>query len=67
MAPKVNTEDLLDAGEVAAILGLSGRTAVSVYRSRYQDFPMPILEKSRMPLWLRADIEDWGRSRGRLK
>ena len=51
--------DLLDAAEVAAMLGLSSRRAVSVYRSRYEDFPGPAVEKGSCLLWRRADIEAW--------
>jgi predicted DNA-binding transcriptional regulator AlpA len=54
-------DDLLDAGEVAEIIGLSSRTAVSAYRGRYDDFPEPYVEKSggKCILWLRSDIERW--------
>ena len=31
---------LIDAGEVASILGLAHRNSVSTYRSRYVDFPV---------------------------
>ncbi len=55
--------DLVDATEVAGILRLTRRTSVSVYRSRYDDFPAPVIEKSRCVLWLRADIERWAASR----
>lgn len=53
--------DLLDAGEVAEILGLSTRSAVSAYRGKYADFPEPYIEKSggKCILWLRSDIERW--------
>ncbi|MGI8753589.1 MAG: helix-turn-helix transcriptional regulator [Acidimicrobiales bacterium] len=63
----MNTEDLLDAGEVAHLLGLSSRTAVSVYRSRYPDFPVPIVDKGYAKLWKRKDIQAWARETGRLK
>ena len=53
--------DLVDAAEVAQVLGLSHRNSVSVYRRRYDDFPQPVVEKSRCLLWLRADVESWGR------
>ena len=66
MAPDVNTEDLVDANEVAQMLGLSHRNSVSTYLRRYDDFPQPIIERSggRTRLWLRTDIEAW-RSRER--
>jgi predicted DNA-binding transcriptional regulator AlpA len=62
----VDPADLLDAHEVAALLGLARREAVSTYRHRYRDFPAPIIEKSRCALWLRADVEAWARETGRL-
>jgi predicted DNA-binding transcriptional regulator AlpA len=51
--------DLLDTEDVAALLGLSSRRSVSVYRSRYADFPAPHITRGRCVLWLRADIVDW--------
>jgi predicted DNA-binding transcriptional regulator AlpA len=61
----VDPADLLDAHEVAHLLGLARREAVSTYRRRYRDFPEPTIEKSRCVLWLRADVEAWARGRGR--
>lgn len=55
--------DLIDSAEVAATLGLSSHRAVSVYRSRYDDFPVPAVEKGRCVLWLRADVETWAATR----
>jgi predicted DNA-binding transcriptional regulator AlpA len=61
---QVDPDDLVDAGEVAAILGLSDRNAVSVYRRRYADFPEPRVTKGqKVVLWLRQDVEVWGRAR----
>jgi predicted DNA-binding transcriptional regulator AlpA len=64
-SPKVlvETDDLLDANEVAELLGLANRTAISVYRSRYPDFPEPVVIKAACWLWLRGDIETWRHSR----
>ncbi len=65
-APPVTDFDpdlLVDANEAAMILGLRQRTSVSVYRNRYADFPRPVIEKGKCVLWLRADIEAWGRGR----
>jgi predicted DNA-binding transcriptional regulator AlpA len=57
----INPDDLLDAGEVAEVLGLARRQAVSTYRARYSDFPEPRVSKNSgmCDLWLRADIEAW--------
>ncbi|MGI8755317.1 MAG: helix-turn-helix transcriptional regulator [Acidimicrobiales bacterium] len=61
----VNTDDLLDAGDVAALLGLTHRSAVSTYRSRYDDFPEPVMVKGsgKCVLWRRQDVETWKASR----
>lgn len=62
---KIDLDDLVDAGEVAEILGLARRQAVSTYRSRYPDFPAPALEKNsgKCVLWRRQDIEAWQKAR----
>lgn len=61
----VDTDELLDAGEVAALLGLARREAVSTYRGRYRDFPKPVVEKNsgKCLLWRREDIEAWAVTR----
>jgi hypothetical protein len=60
----VDPADLLDSTEVAEILGLASFRAVSVYRSRYSDFPSPTVDKRGHALWLRADVEAWAKARG---
>jgi predicted DNA-binding transcriptional regulator AlpA len=67
MTPKVNTEDLIDAHEVAAILGLAQPNSVSLYQRRYADMPRPVvnLGPNRPLLWLRPEIEAWARSNPR--
>lgn len=55
--------DLVDTDDIAEMLGLSSRRAVSVYRTRYDDFPTPAVEKGRCVLWLRSDVEAWFSSR----
>ena len=67
MAPKVNTEDLIGAAEVARILGLAHHNSVSTYLTRYDDFPRPVVDvaESRIRLWLRPDVVAW-RDRGAL-
>lgn len=68
MGEKVDLADLIDAGQVADLLGLSRRGAISTYRSRYDDFPEPVRSSDggRCLLWLRQDIEGWARATGRL-
>lgn len=50
--------DLLDASEVAELLGIKRR---SVYHmARYLDgFPQPAVVKGRSPLWERRQVEAW--------
>ena len=67
MAPRVNTEDLIDSQGVAEILGLSHRNTVTTYLRRYPDMPRPVVELGigRVRLWLRAEIEAWAKRTGR--
>lgn len=52
-------EDLLNAAEVAELLGLSSRTAIATYRSRHEDFPVPVIQKGTCVLWARPDVKAW--------
>ena len=65
MAPKVDTEDLVDAKGVAELLGLAHRNTVSVYQRRYPDMPRPIVDlgSGRAKLWLGSDMKAWAGSR----
>jgi predicted DNA-binding transcriptional regulator AlpA len=60
---KVDLDDIIDAAGVGDLLGLAHRNSVYVYRSRYPDFPNPVLEHGRCLMWLRSDIEKWMRHR----
>lgn len=68
VAPLVRTEDLIDAHEVAAILGLSHRNSVATYQRRYPDMPRPVVERGdgRTKLWLRSELQRWALKTGRL-
>jgi hypothetical protein len=61
MPRRVVLEDLIDAHDVARILGLSQRNTVSQYQRRYPDMPRPVLDlgPGRPSLWLRPQIERW--------
>ncbi|HWL44116.1 MAG TPA: hypothetical protein VNQ73_14335 [Ilumatobacter sp.] len=61
--PEIEPDDLIDSAEVAAVIGQENRNAVSVYRSRYADFPKPFVERGRCVLWLRADVLAWAAGR----
>ncbi len=67
VSPRINTENLVDAVEVARLLGLSHRTAVNTYLARYPDMPRPVIDLGprRPRLWLRQEIESWARTRTR--
>src|SRR5579875_381249 len=67
--PLVPTEDLIDAVEVARLLGLSHRNTVSQYLIKYPDMPRPIIDlgPSRPRLWLRPDVESWIVRRGPVR
>jgi predicted DNA-binding transcriptional regulator AlpA len=58
---RVALEDLIDAHDVARILGLSHRNTVSLYMRRYREMPRPVLDlgRGRPSLWLRPEIERW--------
>ena len=62
----IDPDNLIDTHDVATLLGLSSPRAVSVYRSRYDDFPTPLINRGtgRCLLWLRADVERWAKARG---
>jgi predicted DNA-binding transcriptional regulator AlpA len=62
---RIDPGDLVDPREVAAIIGMTNPSGVSVYRRRYPDFPDPVVEKARCILWLRQDVERWARRTGR--
>jgi predicted DNA-binding transcriptional regulator AlpA len=63
----VDPNELIDATEVAELLGLSHRTSVSVYQARYPDMPRPVVERGprRLKLWVRSDIVAWATGVGR--
>lgn len=61
MPRRVVLDDLIDAHDVARILGLAQRNTVSQYQRRYPDMPRPVLDlgPGRPSLWLRPQIERW--------
>lgn len=61
----VELADLLNAREVATLLGLAHREAVATYRRRYPEFPSPAIMKGTCVLWIRQDVEAWARATGR--
>lgn len=63
MKQLINPDDLLDSEQVAELLGLASRRAVSTYRDRYPTFPAPVVDRERCKLWHRVDVEAWKASR----
>jgi glutathione-regulated potassium-efflux system ancillary protein KefG len=57
----VNTEELCDAHEVAAMIGLSHPNSVAGYLRRYREMPRPVIDlgRGRSRLWLRPEIASW--------
>lgn len=58
-------EQLIDASEVAEILGLTEPRGVYVYQNRYKDMPRPIVDrgKNKVKLWYKPEIVDWNNKR----
>lgn len=65
MSPLVATEELIDAHDVAGILGLTHPNSVSTYLKRYDDMPQPVVDlgPGRPRMWLRPEIESWSSRR----
>jgi hypothetical protein len=61
MGRMVDVDDLIDAQEVARLLGLKHRTSVATYQRRYPLMPRPVvdLSASRTRLWLRSEVAEW--------
>jgi predicted DNA-binding transcriptional regulator AlpA len=65
MGRKVDVDELVDATDVARILGLANPTSVHVYSARYSDMPLPVIDRGprRAKLWLRSEVVEWHRRR----
>jgi predicted DNA-binding transcriptional regulator AlpA len=57
--------DVVDAGEIAALLGVS-RQRVHQLRQEHPDFPCPVIERARAIFWQRTQIERWAKRYGYL-
>lgn len=66
MSPVVDTRHLIDAHQVADLLGLAHSNSVHTYQRRYPDMPRPVLDlgEGRSRLWLRPQMQRWVRGRG---
>lgn len=65
MGRMIDSDDVIDAREVAEIVGLSHPNTVAQYQKRYSDMPRPIIDmgQGRCKLWLRSDVLAWNASR----
>lgn len=61
----VQTEDMIDAHGVAALLGLAHPNSVSTYQRRYEDMPRPVVDlgRGRCKMWLGAEVKAWDEQR----
>ena len=62
MGRKVDVDDIINAAEVADLIGLSHRNGVYQYRHRHPDFPAPLITHGRCYMWHRGDIKRWIRA-----
>lgn len=62
----VNTYDLINATEVADMMGLTRQRVVQLSAER-DDFPTPVYDERRTRLWRRDDIRQWGQDNGYIK
>jgi predicted DNA-binding transcriptional regulator AlpA len=65
MGRRVDVDDLVDAHDVAELLGLAHATSVHLYQRRYPQMPRPVLDRGgrRARLWLRTEITAWMKTR----
>jgi glutathione-regulated potassium-efflux system ancillary protein KefG len=69
VAPKIDSEDLIDVVGVAEILSLANRSSVSTYQKRYKDMPRPVIDLGggRTRLWSRKAMLAWASATGRAR
>jgi predicted DNA-binding transcriptional regulator AlpA len=61
MGRQVDIDDLVDAHDVAQLLGLSHSNNVHLYQRRYPEMPRPVVDRGgrRARLWLRSEVVAW--------
>jgi predicted DNA-binding transcriptional regulator AlpA len=64
MGRQVDVDDLVDAREVAELMGLAHPNSVYVYQRRYPDMPRPVVDRGsrRAKLWSRSEVAAWMQS-----
>lgn len=67
MGRKVDVADLIDATEVAELIGLASRKSLAAMRGQnvgaWQTFPAPVIDRRPCMFWVRQDVERWQASR----
>ena len=66
MGRQVDVDDLVGTAEVAERLGLAQYQTVHLWRTRYPDFPEPVVTLKQALVWVWSDVELWARTTGRL-
>lgn len=59
MGRRVDVTELIDAKEVAAMLGFQHYQTVHTFARRHPEMPKPVVDKPAARLWVRADIAKW--------
>lgn len=59
-------DDLVGSAEIAERLGVKRHQMVHDWRRRYAEFPQPVADLRRGPIWSWPDVEKWARKTGRL-
>ncbi len=67
MTPKVDSEELVGAAEIAQRLGLAQAQTVHLWRRRYPEFPQPVAALKQALVWHWPDVLKWARETGRLE
>jgi hypothetical protein len=63
MGRLIDLDDLVDASEVAAEMGLASRKALAAVLSKpvgaWKDFPAPVIDRPPSRFWLRPEVQAW--------
>lgn len=59
-------EQLVGAAEIADRLGVKRPQVVHSWRTRYADFPAPVVKLRQALIWHWPDVAKWARKTGRL-
>jgi len=64
MGWKVDVDDLVSAGEIAARFGFNDRNLAHSWLQRYSDFPRPVVRLAIGNVWLLSDVDHWAARAG---